>query len=71
MAEPQKVFYKTVLMPISVPYGDFCFGEGRICEHFDSTGGYYTCDFNFYPLERDRDGNVLKPKECRDLKEAK
>lgn len=71
MPEPQKIFYKTVLMPISVPYGNFCHGEGRICEYFDSTGGYYTCNLNFYPLVRDEEGNIPKPEACKNLKEAK
>lgn len=71
MSEPQKVFYKKVLMPISVPYGDFCRGEGRICGYLDSTGGHYTCDLSFYPLVRDEKRNIPKPKECRDLKETR
>lgn len=71
MPKPQKIFYKTVLMPIEVAHGDFCFGNGRCCGHFDNYGGHYTCDLSFYPLVRDGEGNIPKPKKCRDLKETK
>lgn len=71
MAEPERIFYKTVLMPVSVSYGDFCFGDGRVCGYFDNTGGHRTCDLFFYPLKRDKEGRVMKPEECRNLKEVK
>jgi hypothetical protein len=71
MSEPQKIYYDRVLMPIEVAHGDFCFGGGVCCGHFDNYGGHRTCDLNFYPLEEDEEGRILKPEVCRSLKEAK
>lgn len=60
---------KTVLMPIKVPAGIFCWKctEPEICEHFDNEGGHPSCDLGFYPQERTQEGYVLKPKKCADL----
>ena len=69
MSDKTKTFYKTVLMPIEVPYGDYCWGDGRICEHFDNCGGYPSCDLNFCPLKFDAKGHIPKPPECRVLQE--
>jgi len=62
-------YYKTVLMPIQVPIGDYCWGDGKCCEYFDNEGGYSSCDLNFHSLKDDPKGRVLKPKECLNLKE--
>lgn len=68
-------YYKKVLMPIEVPIGDYCWGDGRICEHFNmdaiNEGGYSDCSLNFYPLNIDKKGRVVKPEKCRTLKEVK
>lgn len=58
----------TVLMPIQVTVGDYCFGDGRCCESFDNEGGCIRCVRGFYPLDSDKEGRVLKPKECLVLK---
>lgn len=65
--------YKKVLLPIEVSYGDFCWGEGRLCGHFSNEGGCPMCDFFKYGrlLEYDEEGRIPKLAECRDLKEAK
>lgn len=68
--EEKKRYYKIVLRPISVPIGDFCWGKGRICGHFNNEGGYSRCDLNFDILKEDEDGRIPKPSKCRDLKEA-
>lgn len=63
-------YYKKVLMPIEVSIGDYCWGDGRICEYFSNEGGWSDCSLGFYPLNRDKKGRVLKPEKCRDLKEV-
>lgn len=63
-------FYKTVLMPIEVPFGNYCWGQKRICGHFDNEGGHPTCALNLGCLDRDGTGAVPKPMECEKLKEA-
>ena len=62
--------YKTVLLPIQVPVGDYCWGYNKICGHFDSEGGHLTCKFGF-DIKCDKDGHVKKPKECIKLSERK
>ena len=59
-----KIYTKTVMLPIKVAYGDCCFGDDRICPHFDNTGGCMECQLGFYPLTRDKNGQVMKPQEC-------
>ena len=68
-------FYKKVLLPITVAQGRFCFGKEsnesrhRVCKYFDN---HYDmkCDLmSNVVLEYDKEGNVLKPKECLELKE--
>ena len=61
------IYYKTVLMPTEVTYGDYCRGDKRICGHFDNEGGSPSCDLGFYPLKYDKHGRVPKPKECKNL----
>lgn len=64
-------FYKTVLLLIEVSVGDFCWGEDRLCGHFDNEGGIPACGFfHSQILKSDEEGRVLKLAECRDLKEA-
>ena len=65
-----KKWFKKVLLPISVPFGDFCWGEGRICGHFDNEGGHPSCSLGFFPLHSDGKGRVEKPTKCRDLKDV-
>ena len=63
--------YKTVLMPIRVPIGNYCWGykpPHEICEYFGNEGGHPQCRLGFYPLEEE-DNGVLKPKECLNFKE--
>lgn len=62
-----KKLYKTVLLPIQVPEGEYCWGYGRICGHFDTDGGHTTCEYGF-DIKYDKDSRVKKPKECRVLK---
>ena len=66
-------YYKTVLIPIKVSEGNYCWGDGRICEHFDNEYGIPDCDLSnvidFFKLKTDDKGRVLKPKACKNLKE--
>lgn len=71
MNNKTKKYYKTVLLPIEVTYGNFCWGDGRICEHFDSEGGHPTCDLGFGPLKSNIVGWIPKPVKCLTLKETK
>lgn len=66
-----KIYFKTVLLPIEVSYGDFCWGEGRLCGYFSNEGGLPACDFFKCPrpLEYDEEGRIPKLGDCRDLKE--
>ena len=72
------IYNKTVLLPIKVPVGKYCWGREtdcehtRICEHFTNEHlGYPECTLLAYficdPLQYDKEGRVLKPKECLDL----
>lgn len=67
---------KTVLYPIKVPSGDYCWewtGEHWICPHFDNEGGDPKCDLGFRMAFRkieDCDG-VKKSSDCMILKELK
>ncbi len=71
MSDKPKIFYKKVLMPIEVTYGDYCQGDSRICGHFDNEGGYPSCDLGFHLPERDDKGQTPKPKECMELEDIK
>lgn len=69
---PVKTFYKTVMLPIKVAFGDFCWdgAEGRICDHFDNKGGHPTCGLNLdlnVPLKYDTQHRIPKPAECLNL----
>lgn len=64
--------YKTVLLPISVPDGNYCFGpskEGRAvcCRYFDAHGGGSSCELRNVGIVRDNYG-ILKPDVCKNLK---
>ena len=64
--------YKTVLFPISVPKGDYCWNreEGVICGHFGNEGGHPDCSFNrFIGLKYDEKHNVKKCDGCLELEE--
>jgi len=60
-------YYKKVLMPIEVSYGDFCFGDGRVCGHFSCKGGAPDCNLGFYIHKFDNIGRVVKSDECKNL----
>lgn len=78
----QKIkFYKTVLMPIEVAEGRFCWGREenedvtRCCSNFDNEGGHPKCKFDLewggrtFGLKYDKYGFVPKPESCLKLKE--
>ena len=65
--------YKTVLLPIEVPIGDYCWGghQMRICSHFDNEGGHPTCDLHMDFIHSDKKTFwVEKPDKCKRLKEV-
>lgn len=69
-------YYKKVLMPIKVSAGNYCWGNGRICEHFGlvynaNERAQHICKLGFRPLIKDEKERFLKPKECRLLKITK
>jgi len=61
------VFFKRVLMPITVSNTDYCWGQLRICGHFDNEGGHPRCDLNVDVLRYDKEGYVPKPQKCLDF----
>jgi len=67
-----KKYPKTVLLPIVVPYGNYCWDrrESRTCTHFtDECGWDPECDLGIGSLNYDKNKCVPKPKECKSLKE--
>lgn len=61
--------HKIVLMPISVPVGDYCWDlDKKICLHFSNRGGHPSCSLYFFPGKEDKEGRILKAKECRELR---
>lgn len=62
-------FYKTVLLPVMVSKGDFCWDSNRICQHFDNEGGYARCSLYIGDMKQDKEGHYPKPKECLSLEE--
>jgi len=63
-------YYKTVLIPIEVPVGNYCWGDEktwRICPHFSNKGGHPLYDFGYEPIRYDKKGCVPKPKKCKEL----
>lgn len=62
--------YHTVLMPIEVPLGEYCWNR-TVCPHFDNEGGHPTCKYDLGDLKYDaRLGFVRKPKRCLELKDS-
>lgn len=62
---------KTVLMPIRVPSGNYCWsydGSEMTCPRFDNEGGHPNCTIGFYPV-KDTKAGVLKATDCSRLKE--
>ena len=61
----------TVLYPIEVPEGDYCWKYGNSphgpCQFFDCEGGHSKCDLNFWDVKDVADG-VLKAPKCKELK---
>ena len=70
-------FYKTVLLPVEVAEGDYCwcpgeeYGTTRICGHFDNEGGHPVCKLDIDSLKYDKKFGVKKPEKCLKLKEDK
>lgn len=63
------LLYKTVLMPIEVPYGEYC----DPCKAFDCEGGHPHCYRGFRPLRSPDESFVfgemyLKDLDCLGLK---
>ena len=64
--------YKTVLKPLTIPAGDYCWESKppyAICDYFDNDGGYPVCYMRHGELKYNIDGSVSKPRECLALKE--
>jgi len=61
--------YKTVLMPINVPEGEYCWNGDSICTHFSNKEALPVCNFGFGPLYYDKKGRVPKPLDCLKLEE--
>lgn len=71
-----KKYYKTVLMPIEVSVGHYCWEcsgiEGRICGHFDNSEYKNPqCGLGFTGLKEGESGAVRKPDACKNLKKQK
>lgn len=64
-------YYVTVLLPIEVAEGGYCWEQGRrVCEHFDNEGGSSRCTLGLGQMREDKDFNYPKPDACRALKEV-
>ena len=61
---------KIVLLPITVPSGEFCWNreEHQICPHFNNDGGTLSCNIFNVGLNIDKYSNVIKSKYCLELK---
>lgn len=64
-------YYETVLLPIKVAEGGYCWEQGRrICDHFDNEGGFPECTLRIgQPVETEL-YHYRKPPECLRLKPA-
>lgn len=63
---------KTVLYPVEVPDGKFCWehsGSREICGYFDNEGGHSKCELVWHWDLKDTKEGVLKAPECEALKE--
>lgn len=67
--------YKTVLMAIEVPEGDYCWNrssfQAPICESFTNEGGHSRCIRDFQVIEDKQTGAVLKSNTCKNLRSVK
>ena len=62
----------TVLLPIVVPEGKYCWGpwpDYEICGYFSNEGGHSTCAF-LWDIKDEKHGWVLKSERCLSLKEV-
>ena len=62
---------KTVILPITVPSGSYCWefsGKFECCEHFSNEGGHPSCALGFYNTTDKRGGGALKDPKCNALK---
>lgn len=67
-----KEFYKTVLLPIKVCTGDYCWdGHKHVCGHFDNLAGSGRCILKIADLKMDKERHYPKPKKCSELEEKK
>ena len=62
--------YKEVMFPILVPIGNYCKGNNKICSYLNNGNGIPECKLEFYPLKKDKENRILKPEECKLLKEV-
>ena len=60
---------QTVMLPIEVPVGDYCWksSDACLCEHFDNEGGHPRCYYDLGWLKYDKIGSVRKPAACLSL----
>ena len=64
--------YKTVLMPIRVPRGKYCWNHKsphQVCTYFNNEYGHPGCELGLFPQKEVEGEGVLKPKTCLDFKE--
>lgn len=61
---------KKVILLLTVPNSPYCWEymkeEQNMCLHFDSEGGYPSCDLGFTG-QKDRGGVILKSPRCEIL----
>lgn len=68
-------YFKKVLLPIEVSYGDYCWGRTgiedvtRICPYFTNAEGPPECRLKIDVLEFNEENWVPKPKKCLELKQ--
>lgn len=64
--------YKTILLPIEVPNGKYCWQGQMPCEYFDNEGGHGRCTIpGLYAREESRGSfNVLKDERCLNAQEV-
>lgn len=60
---------KTVLLPITIPRGNYCWDQVNICGWFSNEGGHPMCDMYIDHLEYTIEGKVPKPLKCQELNE--
>lgn len=63
---------KTVLFPIEVPDGEYCWefhGRHELCPYFDNEGGHSRCVLGFHDLSEENEG-IRKSPRCESLKEV-